>query len=72
MCVCVCVCVGGGGGGYMIFPTINIVFLVNHRIPRAAIKLVVHDLLFQHSLLRYVQEMFGVIAHLLKDKMVWA
>ena len=48
MTVCLCVCVLGvvGGGRYMIFPTINIVFLVNHRIPRAAIKLVVHDLFF--------------------------
>ena len=45
--VCLYVCVlGVGEGRYMIFPTINIVFLVNHRIPRAAIKLVVHDLFF--------------------------
>ena len=47
MTVCLCVCVlGVVGGRYMIFPTINIVFLVNYRIPRAAIKLVVHDLFF--------------------------
>ena len=49
MTVCLCMCVFGvvgGGGRYMIFSTINIVFLVNHRIPRAAIKLVVHDLFF--------------------------
>ena len=47
MTVCLYVRVlGVGEGRYMIFPTINIVFLVNHRIPRAAIKLVVHDLFF--------------------------